>query len=274
MRGFQGKAGQEFFLPRLSAKEIKEIDKEKGLVILPIGAIEQHGPHLPVYTDTLIAEGLLSEALNHMSEDDQVWVLPTLPYGKSNEHFGHPGVLSLSYAALQQVVLDIGQSLKKSGFRRIVIFNTHGGNSDLLNMMARELRIATGLMVFRLNGMDFAGEINHLFSEEELKFGIHGGDVETSIVLALEEQWVNMDLAPNENFNKIPDIGLKGGPYAAWLIDDISSSGILGCAAKATSKKGVKAIEYLGKRISNVLIELSEFEMDRFKSTNEVVAHK
>jgi len=272
MKGYRGKAGQDFFLPRLSTKEIKELDKEKGLVLLPIGAIEQHGPHLPVYTDTLIAEGLLSEAFEHLSKENQSWLLPVLPYGKSNEHLGHPGVMSLSAAALQQVVLDIGRSIKASGFRRMVLFNSHGGNSDLLNMMARELRIETGLMVFRLNGMDFMSEIKHLFSEEELRNGIHGGDVETSIVLALEEHWVNMNLAPNELFNKIPDIGLKGGPYAAWVIDDISSSGILGCAKEATSEKGLESLKLLGRKMADVLIEMSKFEMERFKVTDVEVA--
>lgn len=272
MNRYEGKAGQDFFLPRLSTKEIKDLDKERGLVVLPVGAIEQHGAHLPVYTDTLIAEGLLSEIFEHLSEEHQVWLLPIIPYGKSNEHLGHPGVMSVSAAALQQVILDIGRSVKASGFRRMVIFNSHGGNSDLLNMMAREVRIETGLMVFRLNGMDFMSEIKYLFTDQELISGIHGGDVETSIVLALEEQWVNMSLATNELFNKIPDIGLKGGPYAAWTIDDISSSGILGCATDATAEKGMQALKLLGSKMAKVLIEMSEFEMERFKSTNLQVA--
>ncbi|MCP3760944.1 creatininase family protein [Domibacillus sp. A3M-37] len=260
------KAWQEFFLPRLTTTDIQNLDKKKGVVVLPVGAVEQHGPHLPVYTDTLIAEGMLNRIFEHIEPEDNVWLLPPIPYGKSNEHFGKPGVMTLSAHTLGQVVLDIGKSVKASGFRRLVLFNTHGGNLDLLNMMAREIRIETGLMVFRMNVMDFKGELEDLYSKEELQYGIHGGDVETSMILALEESWVQMDKAPVEYYAYNQPVDIKGGPYAAWLIDDLSASGISGEAALATKEKGIQTIDRLSRKMAGTLQEISSFEMDSFHS--------
>ncbi|ARK32021.1 creatininase family protein [Halalkalibacter krulwichiae] len=259
------KAWQEFFLPRLSSKEVQHLDKEKGVVVLPVGAVEQHGPHLPVYTDTLIAEGLLASAFNLLSEQDHVWMLPPLPYGKSTEHLGHPGTITLSTETLRQVIMDVGRSVKTSGFRRIVLFNTHGGNVDLLNMVARDLRIETELMVFRMNAMDHKQELAQLFSEEELTFGIHGGEVETSLILSLEEEWVNMDQAPNEFFDYEAHVGIKGGPYVAWIINDLSDSGIAGNAQQATKEKGEEVLKRLSVAAAHTLQVISTFEMDQFK---------
>jgi creatinine amidohydrolase/Fe(II)-dependent formamide hydrolase-like protein len=261
------KAWQECFLPRLSTKEVTELEKENAVVVLPIGAVEQHGPHLPVYTDTLIADGLLSAAFHHLSLQDNIWMLPPLPYGKSTEHLGHPGTITLSASTLQQVILDIGKSVSASGFRRIVLFNTHGGNNDLLNMISRELRIETGLMVFRMNGMDHKSEIASLFSEEELTYGIHGGDVETSLILALEEEWVNMTEAPHEFYQFENGLDIKGGPYVAWVIDDLSDSGISGNAKLATKEKGEEILLRLGQKIAEALKLISDFEMETLKSS-------
>ena len=266
MRKQPNKAWQDYFLPRLATTDIQALDKEKGVVVLPIGAVEQHGPHLPVYTDTLIAEGMVTSIFEHFTPEDNIWLLPPVPYGKSNEHFGKPGVMTLSAQTLQQVILDIGKSVKASGFRRLVLFNTHGGNIDVLNMMAREIRIETGLMVFRMNAMDFKAELEDLYSTEELQYGIHGGDVETSMILAIEEGWVQMDKAPVEYYSYNQPVDIKGGPYAAWLIDDLSASGISGEAALATKEKGSETIDRLGRKMAGTLQEISSFEMDSFRS--------
>ncbi|MGG3643838.1 creatininase family protein [Bacillus gobiensis] len=260
---YQGIAFEKRFLPRLTTMQIKEMPKEDALLVLPIGATEQHGPHLPVYTDTLLGEGLLNLAFTHL-ENENVWLLPPIPYGKSNEHFGLAGTITLSAATLQAVVMDIAKSVSESGFKKIVLFNSHGGNHDLLNMMAREIRIETGLMVFRLNSTAF-DVTSEVISEKEQKFGIHGGEVETSMVLDLKESWVQMKYSTRE-FPKLDEdssIYLKGGCYFAWLTNDISESGIAGDASLGTKQKGEQFNEKLGIKIAKVLLEMSHFDLCR-----------
>ena len=264
---YSGNAFEKRFLPRLSALEVEQLDKENALVILPIGAVEQHGPHMPVYTDTLIGEGLLSAAL-HLIPDENVWILPSLPYGKSTEHLGMAGTMTLSASTLQAVISDIAKSVSASGFKKLLLFNTHGGNHDLLNMMARDVRIETGLNVFRLNP-DYS-VINSLLSEKEQKYGIHAGEVETSMVLALKEGWVNMERSPSE-FVNLPDdtkhLYLKGTSYFAWVMDDISSTGVAGDATKATKEKGEQFITLVSESFASAIKEMIRFDIRTVKSS-------
>ena len=266
-RRYSGHAFEKRFLPRLTSKEIKELDKENALVILPIGAVEQHGPHLPVYTDTLIGEGLLVEALNLIPDED-VWILPSLPYGKSTEHLGMSGTITLSADTLQAVIRDIAKSIRESGFKKLLLFNTHGGNHDLLNMMAREVRIETGMNVFRLNP-DYS-VIHSLISDKEQKYGIHGGEVETSMVLALKEAWVDMELSPTE-FVHLPEdtqhLYLKGNSYFAWVMKDISETGIAGDAASATIEKGEQILQLVSESFAGAIKEMIRFDLRTVKST-------
>ncbi|KGA97579.1 creatininase [Alkalihalobacillus alcalophilus ATCC 27647 = CGMCC 1.3604] len=269
-----GKAWQDFFLPRLSTNEVAALEKEKGAVVLPIAAIEQHGPHLPTYTDTLIAEGLLEATFELLNREDNIWLLPPLPYGKSTEHFGHPGTFTLSETTLQHVILDLAESVKASGFTRFVLFNTHGGNLDLINMIAREVRIQTGLMVFKMSGMDYKGVLNGLYTDKELTYGIHGGDVETSIILALQEGWVHMDVAQSQMYQPYQDgeivIDIKGSPSVAWIADDVSDCGTSGDATLATRDKGIETIARLSEPLAKTLQKISTFEMDVLKNSSIV----
>ncbi|MBW4079797.1 creatininase family protein [Paenibacillus sp. S150] len=262
----QGAAWEERFLPRLTSKQVLELPKDHALVILPIGAVEQHGPHLPVYTDTLIGEATLTQALEKIGPDKQIWLLPPVPYGKSNEHIGLPGTISLSAPTLHGVVMDIAESLKASGFRRLLLFNTHGGNVDLLNTAAREIRIKTGLIVFYLfpGNLDVAGD---LMGAEELEYGIHGGDYETSIVMSVKPAWVQEEYLVNEtpNMSQFKFLTLEGKIRFAWKMSDISASGIAGDATAATPEKGHIIQERITDILGEALAELCEFEMDNVK---------
>ncbi|MCP3029911.1 creatininase family protein [Halobacillus sp. A1] len=264
---YSGKAFNEKFLARLTSKQVKELDKEDALVVLPIGAIEQHGPHMPVYTDTLIGEGLLAQTFEHFTNEQNIWMLPPLPYGKSTEHLGMTGTMTLSASTLQAVVSDIAESVKESGFRRLVLFNSHGGNHDLLNMVSREIRIQTGLMVFRLNSSEGHG-LDGVVSEKEKKFGIHGGEVETSMVLDFKPDWVDMKRSPID-FVELPEdnqhLYLKGGCYFAWVMDDISYTGMAGDATKATREKGIKINARTSEFLAEVFEEMSRFEIEDLK---------
>lgn len=265
-----GKAWDAHFLPRLSRKQVAELDKENALVVLPIGAVEQHGPHLPTYTDTLINETMLTYAFEALPEGAPVWLLPPLPYGKSTEHLGHPGTITLSATTLMAVLLDIAKSLKTSGFRKMAFYNTHGGNLDLLNMMAREIRIETGLAVFRVQ---FDGSADPDVVKREPIPDIHGGDIETSLVLASREHWVEMDEAPDEipNFPVSPNLQFQNKAFA-WVMSDLSDSGIAGNARLASAKLGAHLYERGGRAMAETLMELVRFDMSSLKKANRLAA--
>lgn len=263
---YEGEAWNTRFLPRLSAKQVAELDKEDALVVLSLGAVEQHGYHLPVMTDALIGEETLTRVFTKIKPETNIWMLPPISYGKSNEHLGIPGTISLSANTLQSIIIDIAESLKLSGFRRLMLFNTHGGNADLINVVAREIRIRTGLMVFSM--MPYAFRVaDDIFTKREWEDGIHGGDVETSVVLSIKPDWVDMSLAVNEfpQLDKYEYLTLESSVRFAWSMKDISDSGIAGDATIATAEKG----EILQERVTTLLAqafeELCTFEIEDVK---------
>ncbi|AZN38241.1 creatininase family protein [Paenibacillus albus] len=259
-----GKAWDTHFLPRLSRKQVAELDKEDAIVVLPIGAVEQHGPHLPTYTDTLINESFLTYGFEALPDEAPVWLLPPLPYGKSTEHLGHPGTISLSAATLMAVLMDIAKSLQLSGFRKLVFYNTHGGNVDLLNLMGRDIRKETGLIVYQLHVNATADPVALQYREPSLD--IHGGEVETSLVLAARKHWVNMNAAPDETPNLPSSMQLQFRSKAfAWLMSDISKSGIAGNAKLADAEYGELLLRRGGLAMAGALLELASFEMSSLK---------
>ncbi|GGG69077.1 creatininase family protein [Paenibacillus radicis (ex Gao et al. 2016)] len=259
---YEGTAWEQRFLPRLTSKQVRELPKEKALVILPVGAVEQHGPHLPIYTDTLIGEVTLTQTLERVSGDSEVWLLPPVSYGKSNEHTGLPGTISLSANTLKGVIMDIADSLHASGFRKLLLFNTHGGNIDLLNLVSREIRIRTGMMVFYLSpgSLDVAED---LMTAKELEYGIHGGDYETSIVMSVKPDWVQTEFLVKEfpDMSKYRFLTLEGKIRFGWKMADISVSGITGDATVATPEKGWIIQERIAELLSEALNELCQFEI-------------
>lgn len=262
---YEGMAWEERFLPRLTRKQIKELPKEKTLVILSIGAVEQHGDHMPVMTDALIGEATLTQAFEHVNKEEHIWMLPPISYGKSNEHIGLPGTISLSASTLNGIVMDIAHSLHLSGFRRLLLFNTHGGNKDLLNVAAREIRISTGMMVFQLapSSLDTASD---LISAEELEYGIHGGDYETSIMMSVKPNWVQEEYLTKElpNMSRFEFLTLESKIRFAWRMSDISVSGIMGDATIATPDKGKLIQERNAALLAQAFVELAHFEIDEF----------
>ncbi|MEI7024284.1 creatininase family protein [Paenibacillus sp. y28] len=261
---YTGKAWDKRFLPRLNKVQVAELPKDRAVVVLPIGATEQHGPHLPAFTDTLIGEGFLTYAFEELPEEEHIWLLPALPFGKSSEHLGHSGTVTFSASTMMSMLMDIAKSLKASGFQKLVLFSTHGGNVDVLNMMARDIRIETGLAVFRLDPGFMASE--GIISAEEQAVGIHGGEAETSQVLWLKPNWVDMEAAPSEipNYPQGEFLQFKKKAFA-WVVDDLSHSGISGNAKQATIETGRKIFENGGKLIARGLLEIARFDMASVK---------
>lgn len=259
---YEGTAWERRFLPRLTSKQIGELPKEEALVILPVGAVEQHGPHLPVMTDTLIGEATLTMTLEKLDDSAQVWLLPPVPYGKSNEHVGIPGTISLSLSSLLGVVNDVADSLHASGFGKLLLFNTHGGNVDLLNVAAREIRIRTGMTVFFISPSSLGG-MEGIVGEEERRFGLHGGDYETSVVKAIKPDWVRDELAVRElpDMSRYDFLTMEGKIRFAWKMADISASGIAGDATIATAEKGRLIMERTTDILAQALKELCAFRM-------------
>jgi creatinine amidohydrolase len=253
----------ERFLPNLTWHEIRDLEKSSGVLVLPIGAIEQHGPQLPTFTDALIAERMTVLALERLKPETKVWRLPTQSYGKSNEHTGYPGTFALSASTLMAIVRDIALGAKQAGFRRLAFINAHGGNTALLALMARDIRVETGLMCF--NSFSSAGAQDPVqITPEEAKFGIHAGDWETSIVLALAPELVHMERAVKSfpNYPKSENLSLtQGNAVSAWLTRDWSATGVFGDSTLATVEKGVARLEACVTKLAEVLTEISSFEI-------------
>lgn len=230
-----------------------------GVVVLPTGAIEQHGPHLPLAVDSVLGQAFLEGALGHGPAHLPVWVAPPLAIGRSNEHAGFPGTLSVSTQTLQETVRQLVHGLVVQGARTIAVLNTHGGNSAVLMPLLRELQPAFGIR---------AGVIGGLFKPEltpqEAAYGFHAGEWETSLYLALDANSVRMGLAPCEYPARLEQPGLIRPEQApatwAWKTSDISRTGVMGDATAATAAKGEQWLRAMGASLAARLEQISRGE--------------
>jgi creatinine amidohydrolase len=249
----------------LNWKQVDALPRESTLLILPTAAIEQPGHHLPLATDTLINNLLLGHALRKLPADLPVYALPPVHYGKSNEHIGFPGTLSLSATTFMAVLRDLGSSLSKAGFRKLVLYNTHGGNASLIDVMSRDLRAEFGLRTFALHGS--GGILFEGLNPQERTYGFHAGEVETSFLLASAPELVDCSAYTS---NYIADISKpatllpENAPATfAWLTRDIASSGVMGDPRPATAEKGERWLEHAATRLAAALEEMACFPEPR-----------
>ena len=224
------------------ADEFGAVDAMSGIAILPLAAIEQHGPHLPVGTDTIIAKGMLAQLRRDCPEDLDIRILPVQAVGKSNEHLFAKGTLTLSAEAALAAWLDIGLSVARAGYRKIVLVNSHGGNTDLMSILARELRVRAGMLAVKCSWGSF-GYPSGMYSDFELRDGLHGGDVETSLVLAFAPDGVDMTKAARFEMRQSP-IPPVGAVSYGWVASDLNKNGVLGDAHLATAEKGRATVEH------------------------------
>lgn len=254
----------ERFFPYLTWTEIEEMaNKENVVIIQPVGAIEQHGPHLPLIVDAAIGEGVLGKALSKLEADIPAYALPTLYYGKSNEHWHFPGTITLSTETLTSIIMEVGESLYRAGFRKLVLMNSHGGQPQVMQMAARDLHVKyADFAVFPL----FTWRVPHITKElltpKEATQGMHAGDAETSIMLAILPDQVKLDKAVAEYPPEQPAGSLlswEGKLPVAWVTKDISKSGVIGDATTATKEKGDRILESVSDGWVEVIKEIYAF---------------
>jgi creatinine amidohydrolase len=246
----------------LNWKQVEALPKDRTLLVLPTAAIEQHGHHLPLATDTLINNLLLGRALGKLAKDAPVYALPPICYGKSNEHIGFPGTMSVSAATFMAVVRDLGASVAASGIKKLVLYNTHGGNTSLVDVMARDLRAEFGLRVFTLSGS--GGARAEGLGEQERKYGFHAGEWETSLLLAGVPELVDTGAYTVNYIADIekPELLLpENGPATfAWLTRDIAESGVMGDPRPATAENGERWIEAAAVKVAAALEAMLAYE--------------
>jgi creatinine amidohydrolase len=256
-----------FYWANHTSAALAEIAKRDPVAVLPIGATEQHGPHLPLAVDTDINRGIVSAAVELLVGSDlPVLFLPTLPVGKSTEHLDFPGSLSFSSQTLISMWMEIGDCVAASGVRRLVFFNSHGGQVAPMDIVARDLRVKHGLLTFSCNWFGL-GLPDGLISEHEARHGIHAGELETSMMLHLHEGKCRMDAAQNfvshiEALNaETRHLGLGPGGKLGWKAGDLNPHGACGDASKATAETGRRAVEYVAERFVEMLREVLAYDL-------------
>jgi creatinine amidohydrolase len=248
-----------------TARDFAALPRDRLIAVLPVGAIEQHGPHLPLRVDQAILDGILAATLPLIPEDLPAVILPTLPVGKSDEHAAFPGTLTFSAATLMAMWSEIGDSVARAGVRKLVVLNSHGGQIAPMDIVARDLRLRHKMLVVAANWFAM-GLPPGLFTPEEERFGIHAGDMETSVMRALHPDLVQMDHA--RDFRPLvadlgtKHLGLTPAGKLAWAAQDLHPAGACGNASLATAEKGQQVIDHAARQIVALLQEVDRMPLD------------
>ena len=258
------------FWADLKSTDFANLDLARCIAVLPVAAIEQHGPHLPLNVDTTLVEGVISAALPHLHADLPVLFLPTQAVGLSPEHAAFAGTLTLKAETVIRLWTELAESVAASGVKKIVLLNAHGGQVGMLDVVARDVRARLGLLVYSVNWFNLpllderGASVSSLFSADEHRFGIHAGEIETSMMLALKPNQVDMSKAQNfhstaqdraENF---PILGDGKSAKLAWQMQDYNVHGAVGNAAAATAEKGQAVLNAAGRSLATLLAEVDQ----------------
>ena len=241
----------------------------RTVAVLPVAATEQHGPHLPVSVDATLLQGVVDAALALLRPDLPVLFLPPQNVGLSPEHARFPGTLTLAPATLIALWTEIGESVARAGIRKLLLFNSHGGQVSVMDIVARELRARSGLLVYSASwfGLPQPEAVSARFSADEHRFGIHAGDIETSMMLALRPEQVRMRHARNfrstsqDRAAAWPLLGNGRSAKLGWQMQDYHPAGAVGDAAAATPEKGRCVIEAAGLQLARLLLEVSQLSL-------------
>ena len=261
------------FWADLTTRDFAQLDLARTIAVLPVAATEQHGPHLPVSVDTVLVDGVVAACVPHLPDDLTVLFLPTQAVGFSPEHDRFPGTLTLKSETLIRLWTDIGESVAAAGIRKLVLFNSHGGQVSVMDIVARDLRARLNLLVhsvswFNLPLLDAQGnDLNAQFAPEEHRFGVHAGDVETSMMLALAPAHVDMAQARHfastsqQRATTYPILGNGKSAKLGWQMQDYNPAGAVGNAAAATAEKGRNLVDAAGRSLAQLLVEFDQLPL-------------
>ncbi len=255
------------FFPYLTWTDIAAMpDKANVVIVQPVGAIEQHGPHLPLVVDAAIATAVLGKAMQQLPPDLPAYALPPLCYGKSNEHWHFPGTITLTAQTLTATLMEVGASLYRAGFRKLVLMNGHGGQPQIMEIVARDLhQMYDDFAVFPLFVWRVPNIAAQLLTDKELELGIHAGDAETSLLLSILPQQVRMERAVVEYPQELPPedsvLSMEGNLPFAWTTRDLSLSGVLGDPTTATREKGDRILESLASGWVQTINDIHRFRL-------------
>ena len=235
------------------------------IVVLPLGAHEQHGPHLPFETDCLIAQGIVDQLIAALPSHLPVTFLPVEPVGYSIEHMDVPGTKTLAFDEAVMRWLEIAEGLHRQGIRKFVMLNAHGGNSPLMTIVATEARVRFNMLAVATSWTRF-GMPQGLINPEDKAIDIHGGDIETSVMLALYPDRVDMARAEafqsrqSEFASRFRHLRAYGPHAFGWKMSDLNPKGVAGNAAAATAEKGEAILAHAMKGIVELLEDVAAFD--------------
>lgn len=257
------------FWADLKSSDFASLPASSTVAVLPLAAIEQHGPHLPVSVDTTIMNAMLAEAMPLVPAELDVLVLPTMAIGKSNEHLHSPGTLTLGWETAIRAWIEIGASVKRAGLRKLVLLTSHGGNVDPMKIVARELRVDHGMLAVTTAWRAF-GLPSGRFADLDALHGIHAGDIETSLMLHFRPDRVDMAKAATftpltvtmaeEGYAHLRPTGLHA---LAWMAQDVHASGAAGDASLATAEKGKATAAHQARGFVELLADVARFPLER-----------
>jgi creatinine amidohydrolase len=251
-------------------RDIAGAATERWIAVLPLAAIEQHGPHLPLGVDSFIAEAYLGRARELLPDDLPVTFLPVQRVGISTEHLAYAGTLTFSAQTAIAAWTELGESLARAGLRKLVLVTSHGGNVAAMELVARDLRARLRMLAVTVGWQRF-GYPDGVFSGEEKKHGIHAGDIETSLMLAAKPDTVHIAEAARATPETIAMaaefkwLGAYRPAGFAWMTQDLNPTGAVGDATLAQADKGEAALAQGAKAFVELLREIDRFDLSRLR---------
>jgi len=260
-----------------TSPEFASLDPSRAVAVIPLGATEQHGPHLPLSVDAQIVNTIVKRAVEHLSEHDPILVLPTQAVGLSTEHIAYPGTLTWSPELVMRSWTELGECVARAGIKKLLFFNAHGGHQGLMDVVARELRQRAQMIVYSCSWyqLPMNPAVSGLFSQEEHRFGVHAGAIETSMMLSIDPEHVKPELFQNftsrsqERSKRFTVLGNGQSAKLGWHAQDYNPLGATGDASAASVDKGEQLLNEAASGLKQLLLELIELPLNTISSSSD-----